>query len=198
MRSVMQLPCRSLGFVFLVAIAMTAALPAAAQMRPVDLEYARNPEKRAADLKELKSLLAGIEKNYATAETALKAGQNKEAAEGFVLVAGNAGRILTLYESLGFNFKNKSLGYPHYLIYKLESHLTGIKESKSPSGATVRAPADPQAARILVYAGVLGRPGQPKPPVPDDPIEVEKLHKSAAKVMEFLREKIVAEKMTLE
>src|SRR5688572_23744504 len=194
----MQFAERSSRFVLLVAMAMAAALPAAAQMRPVDLEYAQNPAKRAADLKELKGLLAGVEKNYATAEASLKDGKNKEAAEGFVLVAGNAGRILTLYESLGFNFKNKNLGYPHYLIYKLESHLTGIKESKSASGATVRAPADPQAARILVYAGVLGRAGQSKPQVPDDPIEVEKLHKSAAKVMEFVREKIVAAKVVLE
>ena len=192
----MQLAERSLPFMLVVAIAL-AAVPVNAQMRPVDLVYQKDPAKRTADVKELDGLLGGIEKQYKNAEATLAAGQRKEAAEAFVAVARNAGRLLVLYENLGLNFKNKKLGYPHYLLYKLESHLTGVKESKGANGATIRGPADPQGAKILVYAGVLGRPGQP-PPTLDETVDVEKLHSAAGKVMEFVRDKIIAANVPLE
>ena len=194
----MQVAERSLPFMLVVAIALTAVpVKTGAQMRPVDLVYQKDPAKRAADVKELDGLLGGIEKQYKNAEATLAAGQQKEAAEAFVEVAKNAGRLLVLYENLGFNFRNKKLGYPHYLLYKLESQLTGVKESKGPDGATVRGPADPQGAKILVYAGVLGRPGQPSPKL-DETVDVEKLHNAAGKVMEFVRDKIISANVPLQ
>ena len=191
---------RSPRFPLLLALATAAlvAMPARApaQTRPVDLEYQQNPAKRAADLAELEGLMAGIEKRYALVEQILEAGRKDVAAKGFVIVARDAGRLLVLYESLGFNFKNEKLGYPHYLIYKLESHLTGTKETRGPNGEITIGPEDPDGAKILVYAGVMGRPDQPPPAV--DGEDVEKLHQAAAKIMGFLREKIFAANVPLE
>ena len=197
----MHVTRRSFPLTLVVALAFSLLVMtprAAAQMRPIDLEYQQNPAKRAADLEELKALLAGIEKQYEVAEATLTAGDKGKAAEDFVGVARSAGRLLLLYEMLGFNFKNEKLGYPHYLIYKLESHLTGTKETKGPKGETIRSPADPEAAKILSYAGVLGRPGRPAPQIVDSSAEVSKLHESASKIMEFLREKIIAANVPLE
>ena len=189
---------RSMALVSLGWVAVASATPALAK-RPVDVFYEENPKKRAADVEELKSLCKGLEAQHAAALKSVAKKKNKlEANRSLVGIARTAGKILILYEGLGLNFANKKLGYPHYLLYKLESYLQGKKKVKNRDGTVTIKPANPEGARILSYANLLSTPGAPRKKLKPEVLDTKKLSVAADKIMGFMRDLILSQKQILD
>lgn len=161
-------------------------------IRPIDLEYARDPEKRREDREAMLLDLRGIAGSFEAAERALAEGRTADAARQFVDVAERATGGLHLYESLGLNFENPRFGYPHYLLYQLESHLEGQRRVENADGSISVVPEHPELGEILNLVG------QSEEDLAAITLDTELLHRSATRIVEYVNERILSEPQLLD
>ncbi|GMV40770.1 MAG: hypothetical protein AMXMBFR64_24860 [Myxococcales bacterium] len=161
-------------------------------IRPIDLEYAKDPEKRREDHAAMLDDLRGISASFAAGTRAVSEGRLADAARWFIDVAERATGGLHLYEALGLNFENPRLGYPHYLLYQLESHLEGQRRVENDDGSISVQPEHPELGEILHLVGHG----------PDDPalasLDTALLQRSATRIVEFVTDRILSEPLLLE
>jgi len=184
--SMRELRCRTIGvFAFMtLALGATLAPEPATAMRPIDLEYAQHPEKRSADFARMKEQLDALKPTFEAAEAKLGANQKTDAAKGFISVAGLSMNALYLYEALGLAAKNPNFPSQNYLLLQLESELENRQTVTEADGRTVNKPLDPEAAKILTYAG--------SDDVDLSVVDVERLHAAASKIMRFMNAKVLS------
>lgn len=99
-------------------------------MRPADLDYKNNPEKFENDIESIKLGLGSLDEVFIDVDSFHKQGNKKQTILFSIKIAKISMKLLYLYESTGLSFVNHEVGYPHYLLYKLESHLEGKKPDR--------------------------------------------------------------------
>lgn len=161
-------------------------------IRPVDLEYAKDPQKRTDDRAAMRRDLLGLTASYEAGLAALGDGRSADAVRSFVDVAERATGGLHLYEALGLNFENPRFGYPHYLLYQLEAHLEGHRRVENEDGSVSVGPEHPELGAILHLVG------QPLEEVDLGRLDASLLGRSASRIVEFVSERVLAEPGLLE
>lgn len=161
-------------------------------IRPVDLEYAKDPQKRADDHAAMRRDLLGLPGAYEAGIAALGEGRRADAVRSFVDVAERATGGLHLYEALGLNFENPRLGYPHYLLYQLESHLEGQRRVENEDGSVSVGPEHPELGEILHLVGHGADELDP------GALDVDLLQRSAERIVAFVTERVLSEPSLLE